>query len=463
MFWKTAAQMLKPFLPRRLSLRLTLLYAAVFSIVLILLNAGTLYGIRYFLIRQAETQVQSCAESTLKEAGAVKGKIGVSDASLLGEAEAAPGISILITDASGKRLAHSGHIPSGWKASAQYDSFLIAEKNEIHTITLSTWILENGVRVGDLHVIYNMRTEYGFLKLLFFFMAVADGLGVLLSILAGFLLSRRVLRPIDSLTKTARQISVSDLSRRVPVNSADDELARLAVTFNEMIGRLEQAFIRQSQFVSDASHELRTPLAVIKGYADLIEMWAGEDPKALAESVAAIQKEATGMTGLIEDLLLLARADSGNLRILKEPVDLAGFVEEIVLESNLIDPKHSFSWQVDVSRPVWANRKLLKQAVRALVDNAIKYTPENGQIEIAVKETNKLISITVKDTGIGISEGEIAHLFDRFYRVDKDRAREKGGSGLGLAIVKQIVEAHGGSVKIKNNAGPGISATLLLP
>ena len=308
-----------------------------------------------------------------------------------------------------------------------------------------------------------MRSEYRFIKLLFVFMAFADLLGVAFAILTGLLLSRRALQPIDTLTKTARKISVGDLSRRVEVSPADDELSRLAVTFNEMIERLQKSFEKQNRFVSDASHELRTPIAVIKGYADLIDQWAKNDPQILEESVTAIRKEANGMTALVEQLLFLARGDSEKLKPKKENFPASSLLHEVVVESKLVAPNHRFEETAPENLQIYADRKLLKQAFRALIDNAIKYTSKNGTIRLAVSDDASGVKIRVTDTGTGIPENELPRIFDRFYRADEDRSREKGGSGLGLSIVKWIVDVHGGNITVESKKGEGTSVSVRLP
>lgn len=463
MSWKINLPAFKKLIPRKLSWKLTLIYAALFSVVLIGLNAGTLFGVRYYLVEQAKAQARSSLINTLHRISSATGETTLSDSEYLSESSTVPEINIRITDIFGNQISSSnkdlGELP---EPSADIGSVTVIESHDRHLIVDNSRIVKNGKPVGYLQVAYDMHSEYRFIKLLFAFMAFADFLGVVFSILTGFLLSRRALRPIDNLTRTAKRISGSDLSQRVDVGPADDELSRLAVTFNEMIERLQVSFDKQNRFVSDASHELRTPIAIIKGYADLIGQWAKDDPKILDESVAAIRKESKGMTTLIEDLLFLARGDSGKLTLHKENFEAAGLLKETVEESRLIAPEHHFDWKAPGDLRLHADRKLLKQALRALVDNAVKYTPESGSIRLEAFESGREAIIKVSDTGIGIPENEQPRLFDRFYRVDKDRSREKGGSGLGLSIVKWIVDAHEGTIRIESENGKGTSVLISL-
>ena len=455
---------LKKTMPRKLSWKLTLIYAALFSAVLIALNAGTLFGVRYYMVEQAKQQVRSSTENTLGKLSASMGVVNLSDPTYLSEAGTVSEINITIINPSGKQISSSNKTLAGLPGhSSGIGNLLVYESHDRHFIVENTQITENNQLIGYLQVSYNLRSEYRFIKLLFAFMALADFLGMAFAILTGFLLSRRTLKPIDSLTNTARRISSSDLSRRVEVGPADDELSRLAETFNEMIERLQTSFEKQNRFVSDASHELRTPIAVIKGYADLIDQWAKDDPQILEESVAAIRKEANGMTALVEQLLFLARGDSENLKPKKENFPAFGLLHEIVEESRLVAPNRCFEETVSENLQVYADRKLLKQALRALINNAVKYTPGKGTIQLAASDDSDGVKMYVTDTGIGIPENELPKIFDRFYRVDEDRSREKGGSGLGLSIVKGIVDAHGGNITVESEKGKGTSVSIYLP
>ena len=454
---------LKKRVPRKLSWKLTLIYAALFSAVLIALNAGTLFGVRYYMVEQAKQQVRSSTENTLSKFSASAGAATLSDPTYLSEAGTVPEINIIITNPSGEQISSSNKTLAGLPSqSSGVGNILVYESHDRHFIVENTRITENNQLIGYLQVSYDMRSDYRFIKLLFAFMALADFLGVAFAILTGFLLSRRALKPIDALTGTAHSISSSDLSRRVEVSPADDELSRLAITFNEMIERLQASFEKQNRFVSDASHELRTPIAVIKGYADLIDQWAKDDPQILEESVAAIRKEANGMTALVEELLFLARGANEKLKPQKENFQASSLLHEVVEESRLVAPNHRFEEMVPENLQIYADRKLLKQALRALIENAIKYTSDNGTIRLAASDDANGVKIRVTDTGIGIPENELQKIFDRFYRVDEDRSREKGGSGLGLSIVKWIVDAHRGTIMVESEKGKGTSVSIHL-
>lgn len=462
---------------RKISWKLTLIYAGIFSIVLILLNACTLYSVRYLLVQQAKSQVQSSAAVTMADithrlnnredddGSSENSAHTLTDPDLLSEATQNSSVNVRITEPDGQTALSSGRFRlEQIKATGDIGTIRVIELKDLHLVVLNEKISSGKSAVGYLQVAYEMHREYVFLKLLFILMAFADLCGMILSVLAGFFMSKRVLRPVDRMTRAAQQISISGLDRRIEVGQADDELTRLAVTFNQMIERLQTSFAKQNRFVSDASHELRTPISVIRGYADVIDRWGKNDPAVLQESIEAIRKETENMTTLIERLLFLARGDSGSIRINREIFGVRELLEEVADESRLLKTGHTLDVAAQTGLSLCADRRFVKQALRALIDNSIKYTPTAGKISLIAEQNKKTIRITVQDTGMGIEQEEIPNIFDRFYRVDKSRTREKGsGSGLGLSIVKWIAEVNNGSVQVKSESGQGTGVTLLFP
>jgi signal transduction histidine kinase len=258
-------------------------------------------------------------------------------------------------------------------------------------------------------------------------------------------------------------INVSHLDARVPLSGISNELMPIAEAINEMLTRIDDAYRSQIQFVSDASHELRTPIAVIQGYADLLTRWGTEDPDTMRESIAAIRQEATSMKEMVEQLLFLARGDTDFLRGEWSAVDLSAIVEEVFREIEMIDKNHRFTAEVAPGVMVQGNDGLLKQLIRILVDNSIKYTPLNGQIALRVAVKEGQATVAVQDEGAGIPEEAVPHIFDRFYRADESRTRNTGGAGLGLSIAKWIAQRHSGSIEVLSRENIGTRMTLLLP
>lgn len=449
----------------KISWKLTLLYASIFSLVLILLSASVLYGIKFFLVSQSVQKVRNISNTIAERiTGPTEEKMSLDDPELIGEARTDATISVRIANPEGNLVNSEESFP--WKRitfSSSLDSVKKIESGELHLVVANRQILVDGKTEAYLQVAGNMENEYMFLRVLFILMACADTVGIAISLLAGYLISRRMLFPIDRITKAAQSISINNLNGRIEVSQVDDELSRLAETFNEMIDRLKQSFDKQNQFVSDASHELRTPISVIQGYIGLIDRWGKEDRSVLQESIDAIKNETSGMTELIEKLLFLARGDSGNQKLQKSEFSLNELMDEVYKESRLISQIHHLYCDVAGEITLMADRKMIKQVLRALIDNSLKFTPADGKITVHAGKENDTVNIVVEDTGIGIPQDEVNNIFNRFYRVDKARSKESGGSGLGLSIVKWIADAHGGSIRAESILGKGTVITVMLP
>ena len=245
---------------------------------------------------------------------------------------------------------------------------------------------------------------------------------------------------------------------------ADPDLKGLENAINDLLDRMQAAYSQQSRFVSDASHELRTPIAVLKGYADLLERWGKDDPQVRDEAIAAIQTEAGRMSRLVEQLLFLARGDSGRTKLNPSSLDLTDLTREVFEESKMIDPDHV--WLLEAAEPIayTADRDMLKQAMRILADNAAKYTPTGGEIQLRAARGEKgEVRIAVQDTGMGIRAEDAPHVFQRFYRADPARSRQSGGAGLGLSIASWILSQHGGFLEVYSWEGVGSRFTMVLP
>lgn len=256
-------------------------------------------------------------------------------------------------------------------------------------------------------------------------------------------------------------INASRLDTRIAVDSAQDELKTLAQAINSMLDRINDAYHSQIRFVSDASHELRTPISVIQGYASLLDRWGKNDEKTLQESIDAIKAEAAGMKDLVEQLLFLARGDNDTMALNLQRFDLADLVSEVLRETKMIDGGHEYSGAIS-SVFITADEALIKQTVRILMDNAIKYTPAGGNIKLSVSCQGDMAWLTVQDEGIGISANAVPKVMERFYRADDSRARKTGGTGLGLSIAKWITERHGGYMEIVSREDLGTRASIVL-
>lgn len=291
-------------------------------------------------------------------------------------------------------------------------------------------------------------------------------LSLLLAVTGAYILARSALAPVDAIVRSARNISEEDLSQRLPVSRPNDELGRLASTFNDLLADLEVAFRereesleRQRQFTADASHELRTPLTSIRGYARMLREWALNDPETARESVDAIERESQRMHELVERLLLMAREDE-DLLLDSAPTDMRDIASAAVAARRVAATGITIDYQAD-SEPVIADidAARIRQVLDILLDNAVKFTPEGGSVRVGVHSEDG-VELFVSDDGPGIPHEHLPHIFERFYKADN--ARSDGSAGLGLAIARQIIERHGGTIGVSSDAN-GSTFVVRLP
>ena len=317
----------------------------------------------------------------------------------------------------------------------------------------------------QIHFFRTITTEKDFFdalqRLLFYTVAIC----FVLALAAGHFISVRILKPIREITWTARSIEVERLGKRLDVPHARDELSELAQTFNRMLDRLQEGFLQQQRFVSDASHELRTPLTVILGYSDMLSRWGREDRNTLDEGITAIRSEAENMQQLIEKLLFLARADQKRQAVNKEPVDFAALLADTMEKMQTVTTSHEVTLGTNDPALVNGDPVLLRQLLRVFLENSLKYTPEGGHIRVSSVGTadGSRVMVTIADDGIGIAPEHQPRIFDRFYRVDSSRTKETGGSGLGLSIARWIAERHDIRISLRSAVNEGTSITLAIP
>jgi len=294
-------------------------------------------------------------------------------------------------------------------------------------------------------------------------MALIAGLPCVLSlaVAGGWLLATRALSPIDKMVTKAGEISADRLHERLPIENPRDELGRLATVFNETLTRLEDAFDRLRRFTADASHELRTPLTALRSVGE-VGLRQGSDP---ADVIGSMLEETDKLALLVDNLLMLARADAGRLKLHTERADLAALVKEVVDWVRVLAEEKRQSLDIEVRQPVTAtmDRMTIRQAILNLLDNAVKYAPEDGRIVVTVgKTTAGHAYIAVTDNGPGIATEHHEKIFERFYRVDKERSRTQGGTGLGLAIARKAVESNGGRIELESEPGKGSTFRIIL-
>ncbi len=281
----------------------------------------------------------------------------------------------------------------------------------------------------------------------------------------GYWMSRRALAPVDEITNAARLITAQDLSRRLNVPATGDELQRLSETLNTMLERLEAAFSRIARFTADASHELRTPVSLMRTTAELA-LRRERGPEEYRQALAQILSELERTSALIEDLLVLARADSGAAAVALERIDLTASLSQACEQGRLLAGAKQIRFEVRLPQgplDVLGDAPALRRLFLILIDNAVKYTPAGGLVRVSLERIDGAAVAEVADSGIGISEEDLPHIFDRFYRADKARSRDAGGAGLGLSIAHWIAHAHGGAIEARSRVGQGSVFRLQLP
>ncbi len=285
-------------------------------------------------------------------------------------------------------------------------------------------------------------------------------IGALLALLGGWAIAGSALHPVAAMASTASAIALSrGFSRRLPDLGRRDELGQLAAAFNDMLASLDEAYRTQQRFVADASHELRAPLTAIQGNLELLERTPELREEEKAEALSYLRKEASRMSRLVADLLVLARADAGQ-GLKQQPVELDRLLVETFHGARGSAAGRKVSLRELDQIQVQGDPDRLKQLLVILVDNALKYTPEGCEVRLALGKEHGAAVITVTDTGIGIEAQDLPHVFERFYRADKARSRDEGGSGLGLSIARWIAERHGGDISV--NSAPGVGSTFIV-
>lgn len=289
-------------------------------------------------------------------------------------------------------------------------------------------------------------------------------LSLLLAGGVGYVLARKALAPVDQLRRATDEITAERLDRRLEVSNPHDELGRLGLTINAMIARLERSFAEIRRFTADASHELRTPISVIRTEAE-VAMRKPPDAEEYQSLAGSILEECEHLTRLTDQLLTLSREDAGAWRDETEQINLAALATDAAAMMRPLAEARQQTLTLDARGRVTVagDAARLRQVVYNLLDNAIKYTPQDGRIDVSVRKQDHWAVLAVRDSGIGIAAEHLPHVLERFYRVDKARSREEGGTGLGLSIVDSIVTAHGGRIQITSQPGEGTTCTVFLP
>lgn len=353
------------------------------------------------------------------------------------------------------------------------ESLMIGEA-PLNEIRLSTVKNEKGkdlrvastsTRETQIYVAYPLDELKELLDNLFSIFIILIPIALAFSIVGGWFLANKALKPVDVVTKTVRQITAQNLDKHIPPRDVNDEIGRLISTFNSMIVRLRSSFEQMHRFSSDASHELRTPLTIMRGELELA-LQNRKSEEEYRKILISNLEEILRLSAIVENLLVITKAETGKQDFaFIEEVDLQDLMQGLYEDGEIIAEKKNIQIEMLKNEParVKGDSTRLRQLMLNLIDNAIKYTPENGKVSLFLECVNGYAKLSVKDNGIGIPKEEQSRIFDRFYRVDKARSREHGGSGLGLSIAKMIAEQHKGKIEVESELNKGSVFSVYLP
>jgi|CXWL01.1.fsa_nt_gi heavy metal sensor kinase len=454
--------------PRSIRTRIMLWYVAILAVILVLFSSATYFTLRRTLNESLNDALDNRAflaqellvfsangtpslelsendpnrDDSFQRVFSADGSVVFDSSDLFGDI---PIQQQALDDARSGR-SHIGTVPVGGQ----------------HARVLTIPLMQDRIFVGALQVGESTADIDDVLRILLLTFAIALPAALALATAGGFWLSSRALAPIDEITRAAGEISERDLSRRLDLGLPDDEVGRLARTFDGMIARLDAAFQRQRQFTADASHELRTPLAAMRGQIE-VALQRPREAGDYRQVLATINEQVERMTRLVGGLLMLARTEAGALPVERARVDIAALVTSVADQIRPLAVQKGLALELDgVGNPaVIGDEDLLLQLLLNLADNAIKYTSA-GSVTLAWQQDGSAARIAITDTGPGIDAADQTRIFERFYRVDASRTGEQPGTGLGLAICRWIAEAHGGSLSVESS-GSGSTFTLCLP
>jgi signal transduction histidine kinase len=458
-----------------ISVKLTILYSTILLGILIVTSVLTIGSIQHTLEKQAQNDIELSHKNVTSYLSAGNPL----DQNLLKHNLLLAGVALMIYDRQGNLLFDSDPNFPGERGLRESEYAEERDQGDVdqplnkdklkrvrhllmdHEGYYYQQVEGSGQRIFQYRI--DMTAQSFFMKILSGSLVATNLIGLLIAVLSGMFISRKILQPIRQITNTAQAIEINNLDKRIDVRGSEDELKELAKTFNRMLDRIEAGINQQKQFVSNASHELRTPVTVVSGYADMLDRWGKNEPAVLNEGIVAIKSEASNMQNLIEKLLFLARADQSKQIVHKELLNIEQIIEAVFSDTLLIAPTHHIELANNEPAVIKADPSLIKEMLRIFIENSIKFTPSGGTISISSQKADNYLEISIKDTGIGIPEDEQAKIFDRFYRVDKSRTKATGGTGLGLSIAKWIADLHYSKISVASLPEKGTTMTVHLP
>lgn len=441
--------------------RLTLWYASVLAAIILGFALGVYLFLQASLLRQIDNHLTrdfSTVERVVRQGGRELDALTRHGNVSLFRVEGGAGPSV---ESEAWRRAGLDDVPATGKGDAVWSS--TGADGQPYRIKTARIEFRDGARM--IAVAHDGLTYQQSMRSLTIILLLAIPAALVLAVAGGYFLAGRVLSPLATMAATAREITVDRLSERLPVGNPDDEFGRLAMAFNETFLRLEDSFDRLHRFTADASHELRTPLTAIRSVGE-VGLQEATTTAAYREVIGSMLEETDRLTKLVDSLLVLSRADARTVPLTKEQTDLSVLAAEVSECLQVLAEEKGQTLSVVAPQPVFAvaDRTTLRQALINLLDNAIKYTPAKGYIQVAVEMSDKGEAvIAVSDNGPGIPAEHRTRIYERFYRVDKGRSREIGGAGLGLSIAQWAVAVNGGRIELESGNGRGSTFRIHLP
>ena len=439
-----------------IKIKIMIWYTALLVLLLGVVIPLIYYTMKSTLYDNAESMLRIHTSQALEDFEFEHGKMELNDFDNIS------GTSFILYDAYNNVEANTDNNDSLIYVSPNYEVFNEYEDTDGRWLIYDQQIEEDEEIVGWIRAYSSLDSVSSALKNLRTIILIASPIYIIVGILGGLFISKKSLKPIDDITKTVQIISTGDLSQRLNMPDAGDEVSRLAQTFDRMIEKLDDSFKKEKRFTADASHELRTPISVIMANAE--DMLSKDRSKEeYKESLNIILCEIKKMRNMVSKLLMLSKGDEDSMKYSFEYIDLGllieGVVEEMVDYEKEKNIMISYGYKEDVI--IKADQTLIIRLMMNLIDNAIKYSEGNSQIEVFLNKAKDFAEVVVKDSGIGIPSEELDKIFNRFYRVDKSRTGE--GTGLGLSLVKHIVDIHNGSISVKSELSVGTEFIIEFP
>jgi len=456
---------------RTIRARLTLGYVALLALILILFSGALYFTLARSLDQQVDDNLSVNAEQAAGAVNLDQGQVNFQNSE--GDPPDVAGVRdrgylVRLLDANGAvtdttmRFAAlpitSNELTAARNGQTAFETLTV--NGQAYRV-LTHPIIENSVFYGVIQVAQSLDAVTSTLQRLVLLLAIIVPLTLAFASIGGVWFAQRALAPMDRITRAAQRISAQDLGQRLDLNLPDDEVGRLARTFDAMLERLDEAFRRERQFTADASHELRTPLTVMRGEIDVVL----NRPRSKDEYTRVLRELGTDVDRLTEmanDLLMLARADASKLPLQLGAVSAARLLQAVAEEMRPLAEERGITLleRADETLTLWADEDKLLHVLFNLIENALKFTPRDGTITLSAARDNHHAVIAVADTGIGVAAEHLPHLFERFYRVDEAHASHTGGAGLGLAIAHALVVAQGGTITAHSVVGQGTTFTI---